>query len=95
MPMSHRKGIREKAGMREDVRRREAKENGIILEKKQSGRLGGAGQMSSSSGKKRARGVDAPSLGKFRGGTLQLSKKDIAGLQGPSTRGRQRPVRRR
>ena len=76
MPMSHRKGIQGKKRMREGRRREEAKENDIVLEKKQ--RTAGF-----SSGK-RERGVDAPGVGRFRGGTLKLSKSDIAGMQGPS-----------
>lgn len=74
MPMSHRKGIEGKKRSREAKRRLEAKENGIILENKQ--------RTSMSTGK-RDKGVDAPGLGRFRGGTLKLSKSDIAGMQGP------------
>jgi hypothetical protein len=71
MPMSHRKGISEKTKMRDDKRRSEAKENGITLEKEQKERK---------SVGKRDRGVGAPSVGKFKGGTLTLSKKDLRGL---------------
>jgi hypothetical protein len=74
MPLAHRRGILAKATTREANRRREAQENGIILERP--------------SGKARAkeprreRGVDAPAVGRFRGGTLKLSKKDVLDIQG-------------
>lgn len=74
MPMSHRKGIVAKAKDREVRRRQEAKENGIILEKvtrvKQSE-------------EKRVRGVTGPAVGKFKGGTLRLNKRDLADITGP------------
>ncbi|KAJ9318716.1 hypothetical protein DTO271D3_846 [Paecilomyces variotii] len=76
MPMSHRKGIKEKAATKEDRRRREARENGIILEKPTF-------KSSKSSGKRRERGIGGPSIGKFAGGTLNLSKSDIMSIQGP------------
>ncbi|GAD97912.1 hypothetical protein NFIA_036930 [Paecilomyces variotii No. 5] len=76
MPMAHRKGIKGKAATKEDRRRREAKENGIILEKP-------IFKTSKSSGKKRERGIGGPSIGKFAGGTLNLSKGDIMSIQGP------------
>jgi len=74
MPMSHRKGIIGKADQRDDRRRREAKDNGVILEtvtwkKKRQG--------------KRVRSVGGPAVGKFKGGTLKLSKKDVAEITGP------------
>ncbi|PMD24348.1 hypothetical protein NA56DRAFT_34635 [Hyaloscypha hepaticicola] len=74
MPMSHRKGIIAKQSEKEDKRRREARENGIILEK---------AQMKKSSEGKRDRGVGAPGVGRFSGGTLTLSKKDISEIEGP------------
>lgn len=76
MPMSHRKGIIAKQSETEEKRRREARENGIILEKaKMAAKKGGDG--------KRERGVGAPTIGKFAGGTLKLSKKDIFDIEGP------------
>lgn len=75
MPLSHRKGIVAKAREREGTRRREAKENGIILEKAMNG-----------TAKKsiiRQRGIGGPSVGKFQGGMLKLSKKDVADIVGP------------
>jgi hypothetical protein len=75
MPMSHRKGMQGKKKMLDGKRREEAKENDIVLEKKQ--------RTGFNTGK-RERAVDAPGVGKFRGGMLKLSKSDIAGMQGPS-----------
>ncbi|EYE93442.1 uncharacterized protein EURHEDRAFT_460161 [Aspergillus ruber CBS 135680] len=69
MPSAHRRGIKTKAATKEDKRRREAKENGIILEKPASKKQ--------TSNKRRERGVGGPSVGKFTGGTLNLSQRDI------------------
>lgn len=73
MPMSHRKGIQAKAAQREEKRRKEAKENGIILE---------AAVKMKKIEKRRERGVGGPGVGKFRGGTLSLRRKDIESIQG-------------
>jgi hypothetical protein len=80
MPLAHRRGILAKAAARESGRRKDAQENGIILEKATDGR---------SRAKKlhRERAVDAPGVGKFRGGTLKLSKKDVLDIQGPARPG--------
>ena len=78
MPMSHRKGIVAKAQRKESERRREAKENGIVLERPSSKRKDEA---------RRERGVGGPGIGKFRGGTLSLSRKDVQDITG-SGRGR-------
>jgi len=69
MPSAHRRGIKSKAATKEDKRRREAKENGIILEK--------PAPKKQTSNKRRERGVGGPSVGKFTGGTLNLSQRDI------------------
>lgn len=74
MPMSHRKGIKAKSMAKEDKRRREARENGIILEKERKERK--------DVGKKRERGVGGPGVGKFSGGTLKLTKRDIMSITG-------------
>lgn len=83
MPAAHRLGITKKADQRQSKRRAEAKENGVILEKvsKKPGTT-----------KRRERGVDVPGVGKFTGGTLKLSRRDVASIQGPATarRGRRR-----
>lgn len=76
MPMSHRKGIVAKQNLREETRRREARENGIILEKAKITKKKGAES-------RRDRGVGGPGVGKFSGGTLSLSKKDILEIEGP------------
>lgn len=73
--MAHRRGIAAKQSERENKRRKEARENGIILEKAKLGK--------ESSDGKRDRGVGAPGVGKFAGGTLKLSKKDIFSIEGP------------
>ena len=77
--MAHRKGMLAKASSREATRRKEAKENGIILE-----RATGKGR---ATGARRERGVDVPAVGKFRGGTLKLSKHDVLDIQGPGRSG--------
>jgi len=73
MPMAHRKGIISKQKMRDERRRAEAKENGVILEKETKKRkvVG-----------KRERSVGGPSIGKFKGGTLTLNKKELASITG-------------
>jgi hypothetical protein len=75
MPLSHRRGIKAKATAREEVRRKEAQENGIILERASKGKR--------SDLEKRDRGVGTPAVGKFAGGTLKLSRKDIHEINGP------------
>ncbi|KAF7596295.1 hypothetical protein BBP40_002439 [Aspergillus hancockii] len=75
MPSSHRRGIKAKSEKKDDKRRREARENGIILEKPTLKSKYSAGR--------RERGVGGPSIGKFAGGTLNLSKRDLSAVQGP------------
>jgi hypothetical protein len=76
MPIAHRKGIISKQNEKESTRRREARENGIILEKaKMKDKKRNEGT--------RDRGVGMPNVGKFSGGTLKLSKKDIHEIEGP------------
>ncbi|KXS98242.1 hypothetical protein AC578_6275 [Pseudocercospora eumusae] len=74
MPMSMRKGISGKAASREASRRKEAAENGIILEKF---------KRRSKSEKPRVRGVTGPGIGKMQGSTLKLSARDVRSIQGP------------
>lgn len=74
--MSMRKGIQSAKKSREERRRREAWENGIVLERKG----GGAGTVD----KKRKRGgatVDMPGIGRMRGAELSLSERDIQSLE--------------
>jgi hypothetical protein len=88
MPLSHRRGIATKSKQREDKRRREAKENGIILETvrktTRKGKLIDA---------KRQRGIGGPSVGRFQGGMLRLSTKDVRDIEGPGARGKARKGR--
>ena len=74
MPFSQRKGIARKAAGREERRRRDAKENGIILEKASRGKTERLA--------KRQRAIGTPSVGTFKGGMLTLSKKDVAEIEG-------------
>lgn len=80
MPTAHRRGINAKAASKEDKRRREAKENGIVLEKPTK-------VTKSSNSGRRERGVGGSSIGKFSGGTLNLSKKDLHSMQSSKSRG--------
>jgi hypothetical protein len=73
MPMSHRKGINSKAREREEKRRAEAKENGIILEREVKKKK---------FERERERGLGAPAVGKFRGGMLKLSRNDVRDITG-------------
>ncbi|KAG4222045.1 hypothetical protein PC116_g29479 [Phytophthora cactorum] len=92
MPMSHRKGIVAAATARETKRRKEARENGIILERPASGAVKGKPKA-----RKRERAVDAPAVGRLRNGMLKLSRKDIVEIQGDDRRsaGRSGGKRRR
>ncbi|CAD0081832.1 unnamed protein product [Aureobasidium vineae] len=87
MPKHQRVGIQKKKEDKEFERRREAKENGIVLERVRregtDGRGGGFG-----GGNKRERGIGNPSVGRFSGGTLKLSKRDVEGITGPKSSGR-------
>lgn len=73
MPMSHRKGITLKAREKEQKRRSEAREGGIVLEKEVRKRK---------FLKEREKGVGGPGVGRFKGGTLSLSKRDVADITG-------------
>lgn len=75
MPMGMRKGINTAKQEREAKRRREAKENGIILETAQK-----------KDGKKKSKGrggvaVDMPGMGKFRNGELRLSTREVKAVE--------------
>ncbi|KAH7272692.1 hypothetical protein MRS44_003200 [Fusarium solani] len=74
MPMNMRKGIVAAAGAREAKRRREAKENGVILER-ETGKKGRRER-------KRGFGVDRPGVGRLKGAELRLSDRDIRGIEG-------------
>ncbi|KAF1933697.1 uncharacterized protein M421DRAFT_416046 [Didymella exigua CBS 183.55] len=75
MPMAQRKHMVEKARLTEQKRRHEAREGGIILEKE-------VREKSKGKERKRERDVAGPSIGRFSGGTLTLSKKDVRSITG-------------
>jgi hypothetical protein len=87
MPMSFRKGIQSVAAGKESKRRREARENGIVLERP------GASNLSKKASKEKRKGssraIDAPAVGRMSNGMLRLSKQDIASIEdsGPRRRG--------
>lgn len=79
MPMNMRKGILAARESREEKRRREARENGIILERAQDK----SGKKSARKSKK-GRGdvdVDMPGMGKFKNGELRLSKREVKAVE--------------
>ncbi|KAK4457183.1 hypothetical protein QBC42DRAFT_279670 [Cladorrhinum samala] len=80
MPMAMRKGIQSTAAAREGKRRREAKENGIILErevrKQQPARKKGH----------RERPVDAPGVGRMRGSELRISAREARAISSDGVR---------
>jgi hypothetical protein len=84
MPMAMRKGILGARAAREDKRRREAKENGIILEKETRGE-GGAGKGKPNKTKRKARAsdlpVDMPGMGTMKGGELRLSRREVRAVE--------------
>lgn len=80
MPMAQRKGIAQKARGKEERRRQEAKQNGIVLEAP-------AKRKSKNEGR-RQRSIGTPTVGRFQGGMLNLSKRDVAEIEGPKRRRR-------
>ncbi|KAB5570449.1 hypothetical protein GE09DRAFT_1283559 [Coniochaeta sp. 2T2.1] len=83
MPMGMRRGINAAVRGREEKRRREAKENGIVLEREvvvKERRKGTGGGMGKGD-------VDAPGVGRLRGAQLTLSKRDIASIENSRGRG--------
>ena len=78
MPMAQRKHMVQKARDTEAKRRAEAREAGIILETEKRETKGRE--------RMRERGVGGPSIGKFKGGTLSLSKKDVRSITGGGAR---------
>ncbi|KAF2824077.1 hypothetical protein CC86DRAFT_297761 [Ophiobolus disseminans] len=78
MPMAQRKHMVQKARTTEEKRRAAAKEAGIILERPTMGTSAGKRDAN----RKREQAVGLPSVGKFRGGTLSLSKKDVRSITG-------------
>ncbi|KAI0096230.1 hypothetical protein GGR51DRAFT_543885 [Nemania sp. FL0031] len=84
MPMALRKGIQAAADGREVKRRREARENGIVLERPGASSLGKKAAKGRRTGASRA--IDAPSVGRMNNGMLTLSKRDIAGIESGGSR---------
>ena len=72
--MGMRKGIVAAAGARETKRRREAKENGVILER-ETGKKKGRERSKDS-------GVDRPGIGRMKGAELRLSDHNIRRVEG-------------
>ncbi|RAL60066.1 hypothetical protein DID88_000692 [Monilinia fructigena] len=83
MPMNMRKGIVRKAEEKEEKRRREAKENGIVLETK-GGKGGGNGGRERRKERSGTGGTfdGGPGVGRMRGATLNLSERDVHGIEG-------------
>jgi hypothetical protein len=77
MPMAMRRGIAAAAAARETKRRREARENGIVLERP------AAAKTKARRGGHAAGAVDRPAVGKMRGAELRLSRRDILTVEGP------------
>lgn len=94
MPMGMRKGINSARQEREAKRRREAKENGIILETA----LKEKGRKRTSKGTRGDVAVDMPGMGKFRNGELRLSSREVKEVEMEGKRfdvGRKKRRRRR
>jgi len=75
--------MEEKKREREEGRRREARENGVVLEReggKKRGKERGWG--------KRERGVGDPAVGRWKGGMLVLGRRDVESIQGREGTGR-------
>lgn len=76
MPMHMRKGMMAASDARETKRRREAKENGIILER-ETGK-----QKRRSRGGRDGGGVDRPGVGRLKGAELRISESDVKRIEG-------------
>lgn len=96
MPMSMRQGISAAKSAKEEKRRREARENGIILEREDKGKSSGGGKRSKRRGDV---AVDMPGMGRFQGGELKLSKREVRAVEMEGMRmdngGKRRRRRRR
>ncbi|KAL5119131.1 pre-rRNA processing and 40S ribosomal subunit assembly [Pleosporales sp. CAS-2024a] len=89
MPMAQRKHMVQKARLRDAKRRADAREAGVILERPATNRMSGKREPQ----RNRDRAVGLPGVGKFRGGTLSLSKRDVqsitgGGGSGPKSKGK-------
>lgn len=75
MPMKMRKGMAAAATARESKRRREAKENGLILERESA-------KTRTKLRPRRPAAVDRPGVGRLKGAQLTLSERDIKSIEG-------------
>jgi hypothetical protein len=73
LPMSIQRGIQKKRRDGEEDRRKYARDAAIVLER---------ALKSKRDPKRRKRAVTGPSVGKFRGGTLRLTSRDLHDIQG-------------
>lgn len=73
MPMNMRKGIVAAAASRESKRRKQAKENGVILER----------EVKADGKKKRSKdmGIDMPGMGRLKGAELKLNQRDVKSIE--------------
>ncbi|KAH7378386.1 hypothetical protein DE146DRAFT_637877 [Phaeosphaeria sp. MPI-PUGE-AT-0046c] len=78
MPMAQRKHMIQKARFTDEKRRADAREAGVILERPTIAKKSGQRDEN----RTRDRAVGLPSVGKLRGGTLSLSKKDVRSITG-------------
>ncbi|KAK0623396.1 hypothetical protein B0T14DRAFT_516127 [Immersiella caudata] len=89
MPMNMRKGITKAVESKEEKRRREARENGIVLERVVKGK----GKVQKKT--RRERPVDMPSVGKMRGAELKISAREIKAIEAEGRRKEKGGRRRR
>jgi hypothetical protein len=77
MPMNMRKGIVAAATAKETKRRKEARENGVILERENKSK-----GKARKSGRSRNTGIDMPGMGRFRGAELKLNDREVQRIEG-------------
>ncbi|KAL5604450.1 hypothetical protein BROUX41_002420 [Berkeleyomyces rouxiae] len=83
VPMHIRKGRAAAQASREDKRRRQARENGIILERKGGDAEGSAKRRKKSGGSGAGPRVDMPGVGRMNGAELRISERDVKSIEGP------------
>ena len=81
MPMAMRKAILERDHAREEKRRREARENGVVLETSRKNRSAGKAAKKNARGKRDVGAGMVPGIGRMRGAELRLSKRDIREME--------------
>ncbi|KAG6172406.1 hypothetical protein E4U27_006989 [Claviceps purpurea] len=82
MPMQMRKGMLAAQQAREVKRRREARENGVILERDVQMRGGDKKRRRGGGGGGGGMAVDRPGVGRMRGAELRISERDVRGIEG-------------